>query len=88
MKRLSVEEKVARRRQRKIRGMVYTVARKCHDADLASNIPLHLHHDYVRDAAIEAIVSELFDDDGVPNIRIPAMAFKRYADGYKPATLT
>ncbi len=81
MTKLTIKEKMDRRRNRKISGMVYTVARKCHDADFTSGIPSHLHWNYAGDMGIWNIVARLYDDLNVSNIQIPARAFKLYSDG-------
>jgi hypothetical protein len=78
---LSIQDKMARFRNRKINHMVHTVARKCHDADFRCGLPSHLHHDYAYDPEIRAIVAKLYDDPAIPKIQIPARAMKLYVDG-------
>ena len=84
MKRMTLAEKMERRRRKRIGRMVNTAARKLHDVDFASGAASHAAfggYDYAADVNLRAIVVRLLDNPKVRAIDVPRMAAAAYARG-------
>ena len=84
MTRMTIAEKMARRRLRRIGRMVATAARILQDVDFktgAASRAAFGGYDYASDADLRALVEALYDNSAVGKIHVPRKAVAAYCRG-------